>query len=53
LVGGNKAGDNKWYKRNIPIAEKIFEAHLEKLRKEEEDEKKKQKQNPKKRRGSH
>lgn len=43
LIGGNKAGDKKWYKRMIPLAESIFEAHLEKLRKEEEDEKRKQK----------
>lgn len=41
LIGGNKAGDKKWYKRMIPLAESIFEAHLEKLRKEEEDEKRK------------
>ena len=52
LVGGNKAGDDKWYKRMIPLAETIFEAHLEALRKEADDEKKKQKQSPKKRRGS-
>jgi hypothetical protein len=42
LVGGNKASDKKWYERMMPLAETIFEAHLEKLRKEEENEKKKQ-----------
>jgi hypothetical protein len=53
LIGGNKAGDKKWYKQMIPLAETIFEAHLEKLRKEEEDEKKNKKQSQKERRGSH
>jgi len=31
LIGGNKAGDKRWYKRLIPIAEAIFERHLESL----------------------
>ncbi len=44
LVGGNKASDKKWYDRMMKVAETIFEAHLEQLRKEEDDEKKKQKQ---------
>ena len=34
LVGGNKAGDKRWYKRMIPLAETIFERHLETLAKE-------------------
>lgn len=29
LVGGNKAGDCKWYKKNIPIAEQRFSEHVE------------------------
>ncbi len=29
LLGGDKAGNwKKWYKKNIPIAEKIYEEHL-------------------------
>lgn len=29
LIGGNKVGDEKrWYKRNIPIADKLYEKHL-------------------------
>ena len=28
LIGGNKAGDKRWYKRMIPLAEAIFEQHL-------------------------
>ena len=37
LIGGNKAGDKRWYKRMIPIAETIFERHLEILEKGEDD----------------
>lgn len=36
LLGGNKQGDKRWYKTNIPIAEQRFSEHLEKQRKEEE-----------------
>lgn len=34
LIGGNKTGDKRWYQRMIPLAEAIFERHLESLRKE-------------------
>ena len=37
LIGGNKAGDKRWYKRMIPLAEAIFERHLESLEKEEDN----------------
>lgn len=33
LIGGNKAGDKRWYKRMIPLAEAIFEQHLATLEK--------------------
>lgn len=29
LVGGNKSGNNRWYKENLPIAEKRYEQYLE------------------------
>lgn len=32
LVGGNKAGDKKWYKKMIPQAEAVFATHLERLK---------------------
>ena len=35
LIGGNKAGDKRWYKRMIPLAEKIFAAHLQRLEAED------------------
>ncbi|MBX9723620.1 MAG: type II toxin-antitoxin system RelE/ParE family toxin [Candidatus Obscuribacterales bacterium] len=37
MLGGDKTGDNRWYQRNIPIAEKLYAAHLEKQRKEDEE----------------
>jgi hypothetical protein len=31
LVGGNKRGDKRWYQRNIRLADRRFERHLENL----------------------
>jgi hypothetical protein len=28
LLGGNKAGNDRWYEQNIPLAERIFEEYL-------------------------
>jgi hypothetical protein len=28
LVGGNKEGDRRWYRKMIPLAEAIFKRHL-------------------------
>ncbi len=35
LVGGSKAGDDRFYERMIPIADRIYDGHLEELDKEE------------------
>ena len=35
LVGGNKTGNRRWYKENIPIAERRYQNYLEKLKEEE------------------
>lgn len=34
LIGGDKTGDDRFYQRMIPIADQLFDAHLEQLRKE-------------------
>lgn len=34
LIGGEKAGDDRWYKKYIPVADKLYDKHLEALRKE-------------------
>jgi hypothetical protein len=36
LVGGDKTGDKRWYKTNIPIADARFDKHLAELKEEEE-----------------
>jgi hypothetical protein len=34
LVGGNKTGNKRWYKENIPIADKRYRKYLEILKEE-------------------
>lgn len=34
LTGGNKTGDKRWYERMVPIADRLYDEHLEELRKE-------------------
>ena len=31
ILGGDKTGDARWYEKNIPIAERLWEEHLEEL----------------------
>ena len=34
LIGGDKTGNDRWYDINIPIADRLYDAHLEQLKKE-------------------
>jgi len=34
LVGGDKTGNDRWYEVNIPIADRLYDAHLTELKKE-------------------
>jgi len=34
LIGGNKVGDNRWYERFVPVADRLYDAHLQELKKE-------------------
>jgi hypothetical protein len=34
LIGGDKTGDGRWYDVHVPIADRLYDAHLEVLRKE-------------------
>ncbi len=34
LLGGDKTGDDRWYELHIPIADRLYDEHLEQLRKE-------------------
>lgn len=35
LVGGNKTGDKRWYRKNIRLAEKEYQSHLNQLKSKE------------------
>jgi hypothetical protein len=34
LLGGDKTGDNRWYETHVPAADRLYDVHLETLRKE-------------------
>ena len=34
LMGGDKTGDGRWYEVNVPLADRLYDEHLEQLRKE-------------------
>ena len=34
LIGGNKAGDDRFYRRHVPLADRLYDEHLQELRKE-------------------
>jgi hypothetical protein len=34
LIGGDKTGNKRWYEEFVPIADKIYDVHLEDLKKE-------------------
>ena len=34
LIGGKKAGDDRWYKKFIPKADDLYDEHLEALKRE-------------------
>jgi hypothetical protein len=31
LIGGNKSGDDRWYKKYVPVADKLYRKHLEEI----------------------
>lgn len=34
LIGGDKTGKDRWYEENVPYADKLYDTHLNELRKE-------------------
>lgn len=40
LIGGDKTGDDRWYKTFVPIADRVYDEHLEQLEREERERKK-------------
>lgn len=37
LLGGNKTGDDRWYKRWVPRADQLYDEHLKEIEKEGRD----------------
>jgi hypothetical protein len=33
-LGGDKTGNDRWYEEHVPIADRLYDEHLELLRKE-------------------
>jgi hypothetical protein len=34
LIGGDKTGNDRWYEEFVPVADRLYDDHLEQLRKE-------------------
>ena len=34
LFGGNKSGNDRWYEEYVPIADKLYDEHIETLKRE-------------------
>lgn len=34
LIGGDKTGNDRWYEEYVPVADRLYDQHLEELRKE-------------------
>ena len=34
LIGGDKTGNERWYDEFVPIADRLYDAHLETLKRE-------------------
>lgn len=37
LIGGGKTGQDRWYLEYVPLAERLYDEHLETLKKEGND----------------
>jgi hypothetical protein len=31
LIGGDKTGDDRWYDTHVPIADRLYDAHVQQL----------------------
>ena len=36
LIGGDKTGNDRWYEVHVPIADRLYDEHLDQLRREGE-----------------
>ena len=37
LLGGDKTGDDRWYEKNVPDADRIYDQYLKELKGEKDD----------------
>jgi hypothetical protein len=37
LIGGDKTGNDRWYEEYVPVADRLYDMHLEALWREETD----------------
>ena len=35
LIGGDKTGNDRWYEENVPIADRLYDEHLEELERQQ------------------
>jgi hypothetical protein len=40
LIGGDKTGDDRWYEKFVPMADRLYDEHLKQLEREERERKK-------------
>jgi hypothetical protein len=33
-LGGDKTGDDRWYQKAVPVADRLYDQHLDELKKE-------------------
>lgn len=33
MIGGDKTGDDRWYDEKVPVADRLYDEHIEQLRK--------------------
>jgi hypothetical protein len=44
LIGGDKTGNDRWYEENVPIADQLYDQHLQEVKREaSEDQRKRDK----------
>jgi len=37
LIGGDKTGNDRWYEEHVPIADRLYDEHLETLKREDSE----------------
>lgn len=36
LIGGDKTGNDRWYEENVPVADRLYDEHLEQIEREKQ-----------------